>query len=163
MNQENRRIARLGGKIVNIRPAGEPQAATTETTVHGQQSQPSEEKSKPMTETKAKTESPVNIYRPNNPYIGKCIENYELVSEGGAGTVRHLTFDLSGGDLRYVEGQSIGIIPPGKDNKGKSHKLRLMVTNSMIKPFPCVFVNWNTNILKPEKPSMAFVRPICAI
>jgi ferredoxin--NADP+ reductase len=58
-------------------------------------------------------------------YIGKCIENYELVSEGGAGTVRHLTFDLSGGDLRYVEGQSIGIIPPGKDNKGKSHKLRL--------------------------------------
>lgn len=125
MNQEMRRIARLGGKIVNIRPAGEPQAATTETTVHGQQSQPSEEKSKPMTETKAKTEIPVNIYRPNNPYIGKCIENYELVSDGGAGTVRHLTFDLSGGDLRYVEGQSIGIIPPGKDNKGKSHKLRL--------------------------------------
>jgi ferredoxin--NADP+ reductase len=125
MNQEMRRIARLGGKIVNIRPAGEPQTASTEATGNGHQSQPSEEKSKPMTDTKVKTEIPVNIYRPNNPYIGKCVENYELVGEGGSGTVRHLTFDLSGGDLRYVEGQSIGIIPPGTDNKGKPHKLRL--------------------------------------
>lgn len=125
MNQEMRRIGRLGGKIVNIRPAGEPQAATTEATVSGQQSQPSVEKSQPITHAKAKAEIPVNIYRPNNPYIGQCIENYELVGEGGSGTVRHVTFDISGGDLRYVEGQSIGIIPPGTDNKGKPHKLRL--------------------------------------
>ncbi|HAN75603.1 MAG TPA: ferredoxin-NADP reductase [Planktothrix sp. UBA8402] len=125
MNQEMRRIGRLGGKIVNIRPAGEPQTALTEATVSGQQSQPSEQKSQPITQAKAKTEIPVNIYRPNNPYIGNCIENYELVGEGGLGTVRHVTFDLSGGDLRYVEGQSIGIIPPGTDNKGKPHKLRL--------------------------------------
>jgi len=125
MNQEMRRIGRLGGKIVNIRPAGEPQTATTEATENGQQSQPSVETSKPMTQAKAKAEIPVNIYRPNNPYIGKCIENYELVGEGGSGTVRHVTFDISGGDLRYVEGQSIGIVPPGTDDKGKSHKLRL--------------------------------------
>ncbi len=102
-----------------------PLPATVAATVSQNQSQPSEEKGKPMTDTKAKTEIPVNIYRPNNPYVGKCIDNYELVGEGGSGTVRHLTFDLSGGDLRYVEGQSIGIIPPGTDNKGKSHKLRL--------------------------------------
>lgn len=129
MNQEMRRIARLGGKIINIRPAGEPQGepqpVRTEATVSEQQSQPSAEKSHTATEAKAKTEIPVNIYRPNNPYIGKCIENYELVGEGGSGTVRHLTFDISGGDLRYVEGQSIGIVPPGTDNKGKPHKLRL--------------------------------------
>ena len=74
----------------------------------------------------AKTKVPVNIYRPNSPYIGKCLENYSLVSEGGSGIVQHLTFDLSGGDLHYVEGQSIGIIPPGVDEKkGKPHKLRL--------------------------------------
>ena len=124
MNQEMRRIARLGGKIVNIRPAGEPQDATTVAPGNGQQSQPSEEKTK-HDHAKAKTEIPVNIYRPNNPYIGKCIENYELVGEGGVGTVRHVTFDISGGELRYLEGQSIGIIPPGNDNKGKPHKLRL--------------------------------------
>lgn len=125
MNQEMRRISQMGGKIVSIRPAGEPQTASTVAPVNGQQSQPSEEKTKPMTHAKAKTDIPVNIYRPNNPYMGKCIENYELVGEGGLGTVRHLTFDISGGDLRYLEGQSIGIIPPGKDNKGKPHKLRL--------------------------------------
>ena len=36
-----------------------------------------------------------------------------------------MTFDISGGDLYYVEGQSIGIIPPGVDDKGKPNKLRL--------------------------------------
>ncbi len=78
-----------------------------------------------MTQAASKKDIPVNIYRPKNPYIGKCIGNTELVGEGGIGTVRHLTFDISDGDLRYVEGQSIGIIPPGTDAAGKKHKLRL--------------------------------------
>jgi len=78
-----------------------------------------------MTQAKEKTDIPVNIYRPNQPFIGKCIENYALVDEGGIGIVQHVTFDLSGGDLRYLEGQSIGIIPPGTDANGKPHKLRL--------------------------------------
>jgi ferredoxin--NADP+ reductase len=127
MNQEMRRITRMGGKIVSIQPLnGEtPLPVTT--------SRPQESKEAPaplpMTQTtekkKAKEDIPVNIYRPKNPYIGKCIENYSLVGEGGLGIVQHLTFDISGGDLRYVEGQSIGIIPPGQDDQGKPHKLRL--------------------------------------
>jgi ferredoxin--NADP+ reductase len=81
---------------------------------------------KAVAQGKAKAEAvPVNTYRPNKPFIGQCTENYALVGEDGIGIVQHLTFDLSGGDLRYVEGQSIGIIPPGKDDKGKPHKLRL--------------------------------------
>jgi ferredoxin--NADP+ reductase len=47
------------------------------------------------------------------------------VQEGGIGIVQHLKFDISGGDLRYIEGQSIGIIPPGVDKNGKPEKLRL--------------------------------------
>ena len=78
-----------------------------------------------MTQAKPKSDIPVNIYRPKNPYVGKCLSNTELVGEGGIGTVRHLKFDISGGDLRYLEGQSIGIIPPGEDAQGKPHKLRL--------------------------------------
>lgn len=78
-----------------------------------------------MVQAKPKTDIPVNIYRPNAPFIGRCISNEELVREGGIGTCHHLTFDISGGDLRYLEGQSIGIIPPGTDDKGKPHKLRL--------------------------------------
>lgn len=131
MNQEMQRITRLGGKIVSIQPLTsadngvngkttltvEPKAEPQQTT--------SEQESKPMTQAKPKADIPVNIYRPNAPFIGKCISNEELVKEGGIGTCRHLTFDISGGDLRYLEGQSIGIIPDGTDDKGKPHKLRL--------------------------------------
>jgi ferredoxin--NADP+ reductase len=48
-----------------------------------------------------------------------------LVGEGGIGTVKHIKFDIAQGNLTYVEGQSIGIIPDGIDAKGKPHKLRL--------------------------------------
>ncbi|MEY3556072.1 MAG: ferredoxin-NADP oxidoreductase [Cyanobacteriota bacterium] len=131
MNQEMRRITRLGGRIVSIKPLnGIAPVATVSSASTPQpiaQSSPVTEqtKKKAMTQTKEKTDIPVNIYRPNQPLIGKCIENYALVDEGGIGIVQHVTFDLSGGDLRYLEGQSIGIIPPGSDANGKPHKLRL--------------------------------------
>lgn len=132
MNQEMRRISRLGGKIVSIKPLNgiapvqisadrspAPQVIAEPPKV--QEKTPA----KAMTQAKEKTEIPVNLYRPNNPFIGKCIDNYSLVGEGGIGIVQHLTFDLSGGNLRYLEGQSIGIVPPGTDANGKPHKLRL--------------------------------------
>ncbi len=130
MNQEMRRITRMGGRIVNITPVdSETPLKTTSNPSSGsgvaqpQQSNQKEAKSKPMTQAKKKV--PVNIYKPKNPYIGKCVENYPLVAEGGSGIVQHLTFDISGGDLHYLEGQSIGIVPPGTDDNGKPHKLRL--------------------------------------
>ncbi|WP_413166838.1 ferredoxin--NADP reductase [Capilliphycus salinus ALCB114379] len=125
MNQEMRRISRMGGRIVNIRPCNGTPSAESTASGNGLQSQQSGEQKKPMTQAKAKTEVPVNIYKPKSPFMGKCLSNEELVKEGGTGTVRHLTFDLSGGDLHYLEGQSIGIIPPGEDANGKPHKLRL--------------------------------------
>jgi ferredoxin--NADP+ reductase len=130
MNQEMQRIARLGGRIVSIRPYDGTGASNGQVS-SSTEPQPvqSAEASKPMTQAKEKPakrdDIPVNIYRPNNPYIGKCLSNQELVGEGGIGTVRHLKFDLSAGDLRYLEGQSIGIIPDGTDDKGKPHKIRL--------------------------------------
>ena len=142
MNQEMRRITRMGGKIVSIQPMnadnetnGKASSVTANTEVNGKASSDKlkatklEEKGKPMTQAKAKKEThadvPVNIYRPNAPFVGQCLSNQEMVREGGIGTCRHLTFDISGGDLRYLEGQSIGIIPPGTDKNGKPEKLRL--------------------------------------
>ena len=134
MNQEMQRITRLGGKIVSIQPLSADNQANGKAAAKAQpkaepgaepQQIQSEEKGKPMTQAKSKADIPVNIYRPNAPFIGKCISNKELVQEGGIGTCRHLTFDISAGDLRYLEGQSIGIIPDGTDDKGKPHKLRL--------------------------------------
>lgn len=126
MNQEMRRINRLGGQIVSIKPlnaVGLDQSPAKSQPHHKQTT--AKQQNKPMTQAKEKAKIPVNIYKPKNPYVGKCLENYELVDEGGVGTVRHLTFDLSQGDLHYLEGQSIGIIPPGTNDNGKPHKLRL--------------------------------------
>ncbi len=157
MNQEMRRITRLGGKIVSIQSlsvleqlngqAYEESAnseatskATPEETAlrqgNGkatpeteQQPKKKDKEGNKMTQAKAKKDAhadvPVNIYRPNAPFIGKCISNETLVSEGGIGIVQHLKFDISQGDLRYLEGQSIGIVPPGLDKNGKPEKLRL--------------------------------------
>ena len=118
MNQEMQRITRMGGKIISIKAVSESSQINGQTTTG--------EKTKPMTQAKPKSKDvPVNTYRPKNPFVGKCLSSTELVREGGEGTVRHLVFDLSGSDLHYLEGQSIGIIPPGTDAKGKPHKLRL--------------------------------------
>ncbi|NMG07431.1 ferredoxin--NADP reductase [Brasilonema sp. UFV-L1] len=150
MNQEMRRIIRLGGKIVSIQQlsaleqlngkistasviseaeTANNQANGKATPVAEQQPNKKDKKGNTMTQAKAKKEAhadvPVNIYRPNAPFIGKCISNEALVEEGGIGIVQHIKFDISDGDLRYVEGQSIGIIPPGLDKNGKPEKLRL--------------------------------------
>jgi len=171
MNQEMRRITRLGGKILSIQPVTalqqvnhQVESVTTDevvsttdvvvsTEVKAEVNAKNEENGKPtpvintseakgfakstakekkgntMTQAKAKKDAhvdvPVNIYRPNAPFIGKCISNETLVKESGIGIVQHLKFDISTGDLRYLEGQSIGIIPPGVDKNGKPEKLRL--------------------------------------
>jgi ferredoxin--NADP+ reductase len=67
----------------------------------------------------------VNTYRPNSPYVAKTLENYPLVKDGAPGDTRHIVIDLEGSDIAYVEGQSLGVVPPGKDENGKPHKLRL--------------------------------------
>ena len=129
MQQEAKRIMQLGGKIVSIRPASEAASAQAQTNGGASVSQaPSVNSTKqPMTQAKAKDKKkvPVNIYKPKSPYVGACLSNEELVQEGGIGTVKHLKFDLSEGDMHYLEGQSIGIIPDGTDEKGKPHKIRL--------------------------------------
>lgn len=128
MNQEMRRIAKMGGKILSIRPfaaTSEPNPGASEASVSDQSTSAETAAAPTATAKKAHADVPVNIYRPNAPFIGKCISSENLLGEGGIGMVQHVKFDISGGDLRYFEGQSIGIVPPGKDAKGKPQKLRL--------------------------------------
>lgn len=71
----------------------------------------------------------VNVVRPTAPVIGRVISN-ELCTKGGskaAGFVRHVAIDVSGTPLagNFVAGQSFGVLPPGEDDKGRPHKLRL--------------------------------------
>ena len=128
MNQELRRIANLGGKILSIRPFGansQPMAIESSESAPQAEVQANAPAATPAATPKKHADVPVNIYRPNAPFVGKCVSNDGLLAEGGIGMVQHVKFDISAGDLRYFEGQSIGIIPPGKDGKGKNHKIRL--------------------------------------
>jgi ferredoxin--NADP+ reductase len=74
----------------------------------------------------------LNIYSPKNPVEVPVVENYIVTKESSPNFVRHITFDVSGTELenRVRVGQSVGILPPGKDNNGREHKLRLYSVSS---------------------------------
>jgi ferredoxin--NADP+ reductase len=120
MSQEAQRILRAGGKIVSIRTTG-GEAPPVPTVLASTGSTPANT----APAAKKHADVPVNTYRPNAPLTAKCVSNYSLLGEGGIGIVQHIKFDIGGSDLTYMEGQSIGIIPPGNDAKGKPNKLRL--------------------------------------
>ncbi len=69
----------------------------------------------------------LNIYTPKDPVEVPIVENRICTKENSPNFVRHVTFDISGTDLEgHVRvGQSIGILPPGKNEKGRDYKLRL--------------------------------------
>jgi ferredoxin--NADP+ reductase len=116
-------IARQGGRIVEV-SSGEAAATPAPEAAPAAEAPAPRPAARPAV---SHADVPVNLYKPKDPFIGTVSENYSLLAEGAIGRVNHITFDLSGGDphLRYVEGQSIGIIPDGNDPNGKPHKLRL--------------------------------------
>lgn len=71
-----------------------------------------------------KSKVPLNLFRPNKPYTAKVIYNESIVGENAPGETKHMIFNTDG-NLTYLEGQSIGVIPPGVDKDGKRHKVRL--------------------------------------
>jgi ferredoxin--NADP+ reductase len=124
MGEIMRRVARQGGKIVSITPLGSAEnvpVAQTTPAMAADNSAKSAAKAKSVEHEQV----PVNTYKPKNPLITQVVSNDALVGEDGIGIVQHIKFNLTGSDLKYVEGQSIGIIPPGVDKRGKPEKLRL--------------------------------------
>lgn len=67
---------------------------------------------------------PINLFRPNKPYAAKVVYNESVVGEGAPGETKHMVFQHDG-NLPFYEGQSVGVIAPGQDAKGKPHKVRL--------------------------------------
>jgi ferredoxin--NADP+ reductase len=74
----------------------------------------------------------LNIYTPKDPVEVPIVENRICSKEASPNFVRHVTFDISGTDLegRVQVGQSIGILPPGENEKGRPYKLRLYSVSS---------------------------------
>lgn len=74
----------------------------------------------------------INICTPKNPAVATVVENYVCTAESSPNIIRHITFDVSGTPLegKFQVGQSIGVLPPGVNEKGKPHKLRLYSVSS---------------------------------
>jgi len=76
-------------------------------------------------------EIPWNLFSPKAPYEGKVVANHkhpQTLTQKTADAnweTTHVTFD-HGGNVPYLEGQSIGVIAPGPDKKGETPaKIRL--------------------------------------
>lgn len=67
---------------------------------------------------------PFNLYKPTKPGTA-FVRETERLTPDSCDEVRHIVIDLAGLDYRYLEGQSLGILPPGADERGKGHKIRL--------------------------------------
>lgn len=67
----------------------------------------------------------VNLYNRNRPAVATVTGNFRLTHAEADSDVRHIILDF--GDQRFpvLEGQSIGIVPPGTDAGGKPHNVRL--------------------------------------
>lgn len=69
----------------------------------------------------------MHLYRPNEPVVARVTKNEICTSRKAAGFVRHVEFDVSGTLLenQVIPGQSIGVLAPGNDAKGRPNAVRL--------------------------------------
>ncbi|MDK3016858.1 benzoyl-CoA 2,3-epoxidase subunit BoxA [Pseudodonghicola flavimaris] len=72
----------------------------------------------------------INMYNLSKPAVATVQGNYRLTAEGADTDVRHIILDLGGLPFPVLEGQSVGIIPPGQDAEGKPHLPRLYSVSS---------------------------------
>lgn len=67
----------------------------------------------------------VNLYRRANPVIAEVQGNIRITDPSTESDVRHIVLDLGAHALPILEGQSLGVIPPGQDEHGRKHFIRL--------------------------------------
>jgi benzoyl-CoA 2,3-epoxidase subunit A len=67
----------------------------------------------------------VNLFRRDKPAIASVQGNFRITATGTESDVRHIV--LGFGDVQFpvLEGQSIGIVPPGSQANGRPHDIRL--------------------------------------
>jgi ferredoxin--NADP+ reductase len=72
-------------------------------------------------------EAKMHLYRPGEPCTARITKSEICTAPKAAGFVRHVEFDVSGTQLagNVLPGQSIGVIAPGHDEKGRPHAVRL--------------------------------------
>lgn len=66
----------------------------------------------------------LNMYSVRSPAIATVTGNHRLTAEG-TDDIRHIVLDFGTLSFPVLEGQSIGVVPPGTDASGRPHYVRL--------------------------------------
>lgn len=67
----------------------------------------------------------LNLYDIKRPVTATVAGNYRLTDADSDSDIRHIVLDFGTQFFPVLEGQSIGVIPPGTDASGKPHYLRM--------------------------------------
>jgi len=67
----------------------------------------------------------VNLYSIARPAIATVTGNFRLTGERASADIRHVVLDFGNTAFPVLEGQSIGVLAPGLDARGKPHHVRL--------------------------------------
>jgi benzoyl-CoA 2,3-dioxygenase component A len=67
----------------------------------------------------------LNLYDVKQPLLATVAGNFRLTDTDTESDIRHIVLDFGQTHFPVLEGQSIGIIPPGTDESGRPHYLRL--------------------------------------
>ncbi len=66
----------------------------------------------------------VNLYGHKAPVVATVAGNFRVTQLGTESDTHHIVLDFGGTPFPVLEGQSIGILPPGLDARGKPHHAR---------------------------------------
>ena len=65
-----------------------------------------------------------NLYGPKSPTTAIVVGNFNCTEAGFANETHHVVLDFGAMPFPVLEGQSIGIVPPGVDSHGRAHVAR---------------------------------------
>ncbi|MGJ7495382.1 benzoyl-CoA 2,3-epoxidase subunit BoxA [Variovorax sp. RT4R15] len=65
-----------------------------------------------------------NLHSPKDPVTATVVGNFNCTEAGFENQTHHVVLDFGAMPFPVLEGQSIGVIPPGVDGKGKPHFAR---------------------------------------
>lgn len=67
----------------------------------------------------------INLFNRASPAVARVTGNIRVTKSGTSSDVHHIILDFGAVPFPVLEGQSIGIIPPGMDANGRPHAMRL--------------------------------------
>ena len=67
----------------------------------------------------------VGLYSRERPAVARVAGNFRITDAAAESDIHHIVLDFGRQAFPAIEGQSVGILPPGVDAQGRPHKIRL--------------------------------------